>query len=234
MPSGETMPVAERFVSINGEGLRAGQLSAFVRFAGCDLSCSYCDTAWARDVSAAAEHMMVEEVVEWAFGQPTACITLTGGEPLEQPLFADLVAALLARDGGHPRTIEVETNGAQDLSALIALRKSIPVRNGLSFTLDCKLPSSGMQARMRPENYEMLGADDAVKFVCGGIEDLRAARSVIEAHGLAARTNVLLGAIWGALEPAAIVDFMKENAMIRERVQLQLHKIVWPTTERGV
>lgn len=234
MPSVDTMPIAERFVSINGEGLRAGQLSAFVRFAGCALACSYCDTAWAQEPSAAAEHMTVPAVVEWAFAQPTACITLTGGEPLEQPLLADLVVALLAQNGRYPRTIEVETNGAQDVSVLVAARERASGCNGLALTLDCKLPSSGMQERMRPENYGLLGSDDAVKFVCGSIDDLVTARRIIEEHGLTLRTNVLISPVHGALAPAAIVDFMKDNAMMLERVQLQLHKVIWPAAERGV
>lgn len=228
------MPVAERFVSINGEGLRTGQLSAFVRFAGCSLACSYCDTDWARTEAAAVEHLTVEELADWAFAQPTACITLTGGEPLEQPALARLVAALLDRIEERPRTIEVETNGACDIAELAALRESAPAWNELAFTLDRKLPSSGMEERMHPGNYGFLGASDAVKFVCGSLSDLEVARDIIEEHGLTLRTNVLLSPVQDALLPATIIDFMRDNAMVYERVQLQLHKIVWPGQEKGV
>ncbi len=233
-PSIETMPVAERFVSINGEGLHAGRLSAFVRFAGCELACSYCDTAWAREPSSGDEHMTVGEIVDWAFAQPTACVTLTGGEPLEQPLFMELASALLAREGERPRIIEVETNGARDISALVALREGGLCRNRLSITLDSKLPSSGMDARMLTANLDAVGPDDAVKLVCGTIDDLTAAKRIIDAHALAQRTNVLLGCVWGELDPAVVVEFMKDNAMTEERIQLQLHKLIWPSTERGV
>ena len=236
--STDTLPIAERFVSINGEGLRAGQLSAFIRFAGCSLACSYCDTAWARDASAAAERLTVEELVEWAFAQPTACITLTGGEPLEQPLLPDLVNALLSHEADHPRTIEIETNGAHDVADLVALRERKPASerpwNRLSITLDCKLPSSGMASAMAPERFAALGADDAVKFVCGDEEDVRAAKSIIDEQGLTLRTNVLLSPVFGKMAPAAMVDFMKANAMMRERLQLQLHKVIWPGAEKGV
>lgn len=234
----ETLPVAERFVSINGEGLCAGQLSAFIRFAGCDLACSYCDTAWARSADAAAEQLTVEALVDWAFAQQTACITLTGGEPLQQPLFIELVEALLACEDEFPRTIEVETNGAQDIADLVAVREKASDSerpwNHLSITLDCKLPSSGMADAMMPGNLALVGADDAVKFVCGNIDDLRAAKRVIDAQDLTLRTNVLLSPVFGRLEPAAIVDFMKSNAMLRERLQLQLHKVIWPGVEKGV
>ena len=233
-----TMPIAERFVSINGEGLRVGQLSAFIRFAGCGLACSYCDTEWARADSAAVEHLTIEDLVAWAYAQPTACITLTGGEPLQQPLLIDLVAALLAHEAACPRTIEVETNGAHDPADLVALRNggSTAKRpwNHLSITMDWKLPSSGMADKMAPERLASIGAEDAVKFVCGDEDDLRAAKSVIDAQGLTLRTSVLISPVFDALDPAVIVAFMKENGMERERLQLQLHKIIWPHVEKGV
>lgn len=234
----ETLPIAERFVSINGEGLHAGQLSAFIRFAGCDLACSYCDTAWARAKSAAVEHLSVEEIVGWAFAQPTCNITLTGGEPLQQPLLTDLVKGLIAREDESPRTVEIETNGAHDIAGLIALREKGPAIkrpwNRLSITLDCKLPSSGMADAMLVENFALIGAEDAVKFVCGDADDLRAAKRIIVAESLTLRTNVLISPVFGVLEPSTIVDFMKEKGMQRERLQLQLHKSIWPNVEKGV
>ena len=237
-PSSYKLPIAERFVSINGEGLQAGKLSAFIRFAGCDLACSYCDTAWARDAEAATEHLRIKNIVAWAFEQSTACITLTGGEPLQQPLLLDLVKALLEHQGAYPRTIEVETSGARSVAKLIGLRKRAAAGatpwNRLSVTMDYKLPSSGMESKMVPERFGVLGAEDAVKFVCGSRDDLLAAKAVIDANGLTLRTNVLLSPVFGQLEPADIVDFMKENGMVRERLQLQLHKIIWPGQEKGV
>ena len=234
----EIMPIAERFVSINGEGLRAGQLSAFIRFAGCDLACSYCDTAWAQDAHAATEHLTIDAIVDWAFSQPTVCITLTGGEPLQQPMLLDLVKALLDHEADRPRTIEIETNGAHDVASLVALRErgtaSRRPWNHLSITIDRKLPSSGMADAMLPEHFVAIGADDAVKFVCGDHDDLVAAKSIIDGEGLTLRTNVLLSPVFGAMDPADIVDFMKKNGMERERMQLQLHKIVWPNVEKGV
>ena len=239
------MPIAERFVSVNGEGLRSGQLSAFIRFAGCSLACSYCDTAWAREPSAAVEQLSVEELVDWAFSRPVRCITLTGGEPLEQPLLPQLVEQMVTRpDAG--RAIEIETNGSCDISALATLRQELRARTGgqssVSFTLDWKMPSSGMAEAMLPSNIEALrrwpSAADALKLVCGSEEDLLFAMDLLDGAG-PLPCAVLLSPVAGELEPAAIVAFMAEHAARSEalrcaRLQLQLHKILWPGQEKGV
>lgn len=237
-----TMPVAERFVSINGEGSRSGRLAAFIRFTGCNLSCSWCDTTWAIDGSCPHEDVSVADLVAWVGTTPVGCVTLTGGEPALRPNLAALVEALcLDASWGADcaeRVVEIETNGAVDLANLASVRASAercaatPTR--VCFTLDCKLPSSGMASAMRAENYVLLRPDDAVKLVVASNEDLACARSVIDRHGLCARCTVFLSPVFGRIEPAEIVTFMQENQMAAVRLQLQLHKIVWPDQDRGV
>ena len=122
-----TLPVAERFVSVNGEGRAAGKLAAFIRFTGCNLACSYCDTMWANAPAAAecAERVSVADLVAWARETRVECITLTGGEPALQPELPRLVRALLAEPGplGRGLRVEIETNGAADLCELASLRE---------------------------------------------------------------------------------------------------------------
>ena len=77
-----TMPVAERFVSINGEGACAGKLAAFIRFTGCNLRCGYCDTMWANVPGAAAKGETPEQLAAWVRQTGVECVTLTGGEPV--------------------------------------------------------------------------------------------------------------------------------------------------------
>ncbi len=220
-------PIAERFVSVNGEGLHAGRLAAFVRFAGCNLRCTYCDTEWAQSVDSATEQRSLEELVEWVAQQPVSCVTLTGGEPTLQPGLGALVAALAALDGIE--VVEVETNGSVDLALLANARPE-----KLQFTMDYKLPSSGMEERMLPENFALFGERDVVKFVAGTPEDLEAMARIVRTYALDERCHVYISPVFGALEPAAIVDFMKDRALTRATLQLQLHKIIWPHTERGV
>ena len=112
------LPVVERFVSVNGEGPRAGRLAAFIRFAGCNLACSWCDTAWANVGKCEHEDMTPRSLVEWVSDTGVSCVTLTGGEPALQPGLPALVSALLASGSwgfGNGRAVEIETNGAVDL-----------------------------------------------------------------------------------------------------------------------
>lgn len=231
--TGRFFPVAERFVSINGEGPRAGRLAAFVRFRGCNLSCSYCDTAWANRADCPVERLSARQIVQFARDAGTRHLTLTGGEPLLQPDLDLLIGELLAVPG---LSVEIETNGALPLDPLAQLRSRIPAaqRSRLSFTLDCKLPSSGMADRMRAENYRLLMPHDTVKFVIGNEGDFTAALKVIADHGLTGRCLVYLSPVYGQMEPAAIVDLMRANGLVDATLQLQLHKIIWPDAQKGV
>ena len=235
-----TMPVAERFVSINGEGRSAGKLAAFIRFTGCNLRCSYCDTMWANEPGAAeaAEALCIDDLVAWVRETRVCHVTLTGGEPAAQPLLPDLIAALLAEDGpdGHGLAVEVETNGAADLTPLVAVRERLSntARGTLSLTVDWKLPASGMEQRMVAGNFALIDARDTVKFVCGGEGDLSRALKVARELDLPRRVAVYLSPVFGSIEPAAIVEFMQRNDMRWATIQLQLHKIIWPNVEKGV
>ena len=232
-----TMPVAEKFVSINGEGQCAGKLAAFIRFAGCNLRCSYCDTMWANESGVPAQRESVEQLVVWVRDSGVACVTLTGGEPVLQPLLPQLVEALLAERGpsGCGLRVEIETNGAADLHELAALRECLAgaARGELTFTVDWKLPSSGMESRMLPKNFSLLGKRDTVKFVCAE-SDLPRVLEVAQWLDLPGRVPVYLSPCFGAIEPARIVEFMQEHRMTWACAQLQLHKIIWPNIEKGV
>lgn len=227
----EKLPVAERFVSVNGEGAHAGQFSTFIRFRGCNLACSYCDTRWACNEGCPVEELTVEELSAYAAEQQTPCITLTGGEPLLQPQLAELVDALAFQTECF---VEIETNGACDIASLAELRRRQIGVGHLGFTLDCKSPSSGMNSKMLTSNYEHLTADDCVKFVVGSREDLDSAAAVIEEHELLSKCPVFFSPIFGQIEPADIVDYLSFNGLRDARVQVQLHKVIWPGVEKGV
>lgn len=217
--------VAETFLSINGEGTRAGQLSFFIRFTGCNLKCAYCDTSWANIPGAAFTPMTQESLYMLVKESGSHNVTITGGEPLLQENIYSLLA-LLCRD---PQLyVEVETNGS------LPLKPFWDIPNRPAFTMDYKLPCSEMERFMYPENLLLLGRRDTVKFVCGSRADLYRAKAIMDEYGLTDNTNVYLSPVFGALRPAEMVEFMKEQRMNDVTLQLQLHKFIWTPESRGV
>ena len=217
-------PVVEHFISINGEGTRAGELALFVRFKGCGLNCSYCDTAWAKRSDAPAEMLSAEDIAGMAAKSGIKNVTLTGGEPLMQKDIAVLVR-LLIQNGSR---VEIETNGSIPIEELAMLDERP------AFTMDYKLPSSGMEKYMCLENFRFLCCNDTVKFVSGSIEDLERAQEIIEKYSLCKNCHVYISPVFGRIDPADIVEFMKERRLNHVRLQLQLHKFIWDPQKRGV
>ena len=219
------MRVAEIFESINGEGPLAGQRALFVRFAGCNISCSYCDTAWANAPDYAGCEMTVDEILREVEKAQIRNITITGGEPLLQKEMPQLLQAL-AGQGNH--RIEIETNGSVDLTPFCDIAECI------SFTMDYKLAGSGMEDAMCMENFRLLKKSDSVKFVVGSAKDLARAREVIDQEKLQGRCHVFLSPVFGSIYPEEIVEYMKINRLDEVNLGLQLHKIIWDPEKRGV
>ncbi len=210
--------VNEIFLSIQGESTHAGRPCAFVRLTGCNLRCNYCDTEYAfyegRKVS-------VAEVAEQIGGYGCELVEITGGEPLLQEGVYALFSELLGR--GH--TVMVETSGACDVSRLDPRVIKI---------MDLKCPGSGEADRNLWSNLAHLTARDEVKFVISDRADYEWMRDVIHRHNLTARVNaVLLSCAFGRLEPARLAAWMLEDRL-PARLQLQIHKYIWPPDARGV
>lgn len=219
-----TYRVAEKFVSINGEGERAGQCAVFIRLAGCPLRCSYCDTPYALSRECPYELMTAEEIGKYIASTGITNVTLTGGEPLWDKASVSLVR-LLCEKGYY---VELETSGCIDISPYLEISPA-PV-----FTIDYKLPSSGMEDRMIGSNYSLLSSADTVKFVCGTEEDLRRALEIIETYELTSRCHVHMSPVFGWMEPQRIVEFMIKNRLNGVRLQMQIHKFIWSPDKRGV
>ena len=216
------MKVIEKFLSINGEGLKSGELAVFIRFQGCNLRCPYCDTKYSY-INPKYQELEVEEIIDYIKSTNVCNVTLTGGEPLIQPDVDKLINEL--SNLGY--RVELETNGSVDISKYVGL-------NGVSFTLDYKGPSSLMEDKMNLENYKYLGKNDVVKFVCGSDLDLLKAKEIILKYHLNEYTNPFISPMFGEIELEKIVDFMKDNNLNGVRLQLQIHKIIWDKDKRGV
>lgn len=225
MEAKQTYEVVEHFVSINGEGPLAGELAVFVRFKGCNLSCSYCDTKWANQDDAAAVAMTADEIYQHILDTGIHNVTLTGGEPLWR-MGIDALLQLLCSD---PQLhIEIETNGSIDLTPFTILS------NPPAFTMDYKLACSGMESEMLTGNFSLLTSRDTVKFVVGSLDDCRRAAEMIQDYRLIGKCHLYLSPVFGSIAPADIVEFMKENRMNGVRLQIQMHKVIWDPERRGV
>lgn len=218
------MKVVERFVSINGEGTRAGELAVFIRFQGCNLRCSYCDSMYANEPEAPCKELTPEEVYTYIRSTGVRNITLTGGEPLLEPELP-LLLNLLLED--KSLSVEIETNGAVDLSPFCTSLRPL-------FTMDYKLPSSGFEASMKIGNFSLLQAQDTVKFVSGSRADLDRALEIITQYDLLRRCHVYFSPVFGSIEPEEIVNFLMEHRLNGARLQLQMHKFIWDPMKRGV
>ena len=219
------MKVVEKFVSINGEGSKAGQLAVFIRFAGCNLDCVYCDTKWANEEDVSYLEMSKEEIYEYIKNTGVKNITVTGGEPLLQDGIYEFLEYLSL---DKELSVEIETNGSVDIS----LFKKID--NTPSFTMDYKLDYSNMENKMFLDNLKNLDKRDVIKFVSGSQKDLEILKNIVEKYNLIERTKVYVSPVFGAIEPSVIVDWMIENNLNGMNLQIQMHKIIWDPEKKGV
>lgn len=210
--------VSELFFSLQGEGSRSGLLTVFLRLTGCALRCRWCDTEWA---FVGGDWQTNEQLEAAILAYQVKRLCLTGGEPLLQPSSMPLLQQLRSQ---HGFDIVVETGGDQDISI---------VPSGVIRVLDIKLPGSGMAARMDLENLGRLTPQDEVKLVIANRQDYEAARGWVQGALSSFRGEILLSPVAGEVEAGRIAEWAMADRL-NVRVQLQLHKLLWPGVEKGV
>ena len=216
------MRVIEKFISINGEGMKQGELAIFIRLEGCNLRCAYCDTTYSF-INAKYSNETVEEIVAYCIESGIKNVTLTGGEPLIHDDVEELIKELYKNNFN----IEVETNGSVDISKYKDLDK-------ISFTLDYKTSCSKMDKFMNFDNYKYLKRIDSIKFVCASHDDLVESLNIINKYQLIGKCNLIFSPVWGEIKLEDIVEFMKANKLNECKMQLQIHKIIWDKDTKGV
>lgn len=212
--------VNEIFESIEGEGVRTGYLTVFIRLNGCNLNCGYCDTKYAQKPQ--KPNMSLAEIVEKVKSYNIPRVTITGGEPLLHENIKYLVENLAF--GGYQ--VNIETNG----SVLLEDFTKLP---NVFVTMDWKCPSSGMNSEMLACNLRSLGVEDVLKFVVGTQKDLEEFLKIYN-ETFECGCSYYISPVFEVMEPKTIVEFMKENTIAFAAVQVQLHKIIWDPNERGV
>jgi 7-carboxy-7-deazaguanine synthase len=209
--------VNEIFHSIQGESAHAGLPCVFVRLTGCNLRCKWCDTEYAFHEG---QEMSVDDVVSEVDRHGCSLVEVTGGEPLLQEDATTLMARLL--DRGY--RVMLETGGSLPI-------ESVP--EGVIRIVDIKCPGSGEVERNRWENLDHLRPTDELKFVIADRADYEWAMRQLRNRGLDRRCAVLYSPVDGALAPGDLAGWVLSDGL-PVRVQVQLHKILWPGVTRGV
>lgn len=244
-----TLVVNEIYLSLQGESTFAGLPCVFIRLTGCDLRCSYCDTAYA---FTQGKKQTLADIVKKvgdlatpfsnANTKPQAAklplVELTGGEPLLQKNCLPLMQSLC--DAGF--TVLIETSGAHDVSKIDPRVRRI---------VDLKCPSSGEVGRNLFTNLAHLKSTDEIKFVIGTLEDYEWAKHQIATHALEtlcpllfswvhplapAQHNQVLKTVPPNLTLISRKDLAEKiiSDALPVRFQIQQHKIIWPPDQRGV
>jgi 7-carboxy-7-deazaguanine synthase len=213
----DRLKIHEIFYSLQGESTWAGRPCVLIRLTGCQMRCRWCDTEYA---FYDGEWMGLEDVLAEVGRHGCDLVEVTGGEPLLQPGCLPLMKRLC--DAGY--TVLLETGGGLDISGVDARVHRV---------LDVKCPASGEAEANRWENLDLLGERDEVKFVLADRVDFDFACDVVRRHHLDARVPVHFSPVFGELEPAELAAWIRDEGLA-VRLQLQLHKLLWGATTRGV
>jgi 7-carboxy-7-deazaguanine synthase len=200
------MKIVEIFTSIQGEGSFSGFPTLFIRLAGCNLRCRYCDTPSAQDEG--GKEMDVHAVAENVLGSRVRHVCITGGEPLLQQ--QELLALMrVLHDAGHE--ISIETNGTVDFR---------PSQEYATICMDVKCPSSGEKSDLNLLPW--IRSEDSIKYVIGSGEDLIYAHETLDQNPV---SGTIFWSPVSGTDPQQVVSFILEHNL-PVRFQLQLHKVI--------
>lgn len=206
------MFVSEIFLSIQGESTYVGLPCIFVRLAGCNLECKWCDTPDARTPEGGRE-MSVADVIKEVQKYDCWLVEITGGEPLHQNETKELAERLVQLD----YKVLIETNGSISFEGL---------DERLIKIVDVKCPSSGQEGTFLMDNLDYLTREDEVKFVIGDRGDYEFAKGFVSETLKDRVPRVLFAPVRPTLDPAVLADWILKDSL-RVRLQVQLHSYIW-------
>jgi 7-carboxy-7-deazaguanine synthase len=226
------LPMVEIFETVEGEGVKAGFPTTFVRVFNCNLRCTWCDSTYSYAPSKPEFMASIEEIVIKVKQLGNVHVCLTGGEPLMHgDKSLELMKQLAELD--FIEDIHIETNGAISLKAFANLRRENQlVGDRVRFIMDYKLPASGEMEQMIEGNFHYLEDPDEVKFV---IQDRVDYETAVQAYQhLYLKGTVLFSPVWGKLAPETLVNWILADKLKRVKLSLQTHKYIWDPETRGV
>lgn len=210
------LKVNEIFTSIQGESTYAGVPCFFIRLTGCPLRCSWCDTEYA---FYEGKNYLIEELVKEAKKSNCKYVEVTGGEPLAQKGTIKLLEALLEENF----EVLLETSGAFSIDDVP--KKVIKI-------VDIKCPGSGMSDKNLWDIFEKLQPHDEIKCVIANKNDYEWAKNELTNRELFNRNNILFSPVKESLAPKDLAAWIIEDKL-PIRMQVQLHKIIWPEKTKG-
>ena len=217
----EQLNLSELYTTILGESRESGAFCAIVRLTGCHRRCVYCDSAHAFEGGVRRD---VASIVAEVRATGAGTVLVTGGEPLLQGSCPALLGALLT-DG---RRVVLETSGTRGALGLDA------VPDGVIRVVDVKTPGSGIPAaEIDRAGWRHLDARDELKFVCCDRADYEWSRDLVRSGELPAAPLRTFSAAEDRLAPSVLAAWIMEDAL-DVRLQVQLHKILWPGRDRGI
>ncbi|MBD1373423.1 radical SAM protein [Hazenella sp. IB182357] len=228
----EKIPMVEVFQTVEGEGTNAGYPTTFVRVFNCNLRCTWCDTPYSYAPAKPEYLATIPEIVEQVKQYPSRYICLTGGEPLiHGEKSAKLIEALAAIP--YVKDIHIETNGAIHLQPFQEMREQYDdIAQKVRFVIDYKLPASGENDKMIHENFDILQAQDEIKFVIADDADFLFAKQIVAQY--IQKGTPLFSPVWETMPPAKLVERLLEHQLMDVKLNLQIHKVIWDPDQRGV
>ncbi len=217
VPEERQLLISEIYASIQGESTLAGRPCIFIRLTGCPLRCRWCDTEHA---FTGGEHMGLDDVLAEVERLGGGLVQVTGGEPLAQRTTSALIAALCETG----REVLIETSGTLPVADLDPRARVIA---------DMKCPGSGEAWRNRWPILAGLRAMDELKIVVADRTDFDWARGALNKHLDQLEATILWSAVADELPAADLASWLMDTGA-RGRLQIQLHKVLWPNADRGV
>ena len=208
------LKVNEIFKSIQGESSYTGYPCTFIRLGGCNLRCKYCDTKYAYDYRTV---LSVGEVLKIVESEKCKLVEVTGGEPLMQEETPELIRALVNAN----YKVLLETNGSYSFEDIQDIN--------FAAIVDYKCPGSITNVHYQFRADDLRNTDE-LKFVLSSRGDYEWAKKTARGFGC---MKINFSPVWGVLEPSDLAKWILEDSL-NVRLQVQLHKIIWPETKRGV